>query len=376
MSASPPAPLVTIVVGTRDRHALLERALRSVLAQVDVPAGSIEIVVVDDAGAHPPTELVEALRRDLPPVVADLRLIVHERNAGRSATRNTGIAAARGEWIGILDDDDLLHPGHVATLLDAAGGEPNVIAFARAEQVIESPQLVELQRSEHDDGGEFREDILQLRNLFPIQTALVPRVLLERVGGLDTELEVGEDWDLWLRLARHATYRRVDRVTSEYRHRLGADNSMTHERAHHALAIDVVYARHPLDGRADADTLEPLRARIARDTRLQVDASWRYERTVLAVLPADADGAATLALIERIATAQDALGGAWQLVLGAPRTTPVMDLLAAVEGDLVIWWYPATGEPPSEAELRRRATGRRVEHDTSLDPNHVPGAAR
>jgi glycosyltransferase involved in cell wall biosynthesis len=124
--------LVTVVIPTRDRAPLLRCCLRSVVAQT-WPA--IEIVVVDDGSADDTSAMLAA---EFPQVQA----IRRSTSAGPGGARNIGVAHARGRWILFLDDDDLLHPEHVAALARSADGLPlKAVAFGR------------WRRFEHTDDG-------------------------------------------------------------------------------------------------------------------------------------------------------------------------------------------------------------------------------
>ncbi len=93
----PTGPLVSVVIPTCNRAALLTRAIQSVRQQT---YGNLEIIVVDDASTDDTRKIVGSL--------ADprIRYIRHDVNRGGAAARNTGIRAARGEYIAFLDDDD------------------------------------------------------------------------------------------------------------------------------------------------------------------------------------------------------------------------------------------------------------------------------
>lgn len=97
------APAVSVVIPTRNRSALLEEAVRSVLAQT-LPAH--EIIVVDDSSDP---EHLRAIR-----TIADSSDCIHihrlPSHSGVSAARNLGLDKATGDFILFLDDDDLLHP--------------------------------------------------------------------------------------------------------------------------------------------------------------------------------------------------------------------------------------------------------------------------
>ncbi len=104
-AASGPPPQVSVVIPTRERAALVERAVRSVLAQT---FDEFEIVVVIDG---PDPETKEALQQ-----LGDKRLrIVHlAEKVGGSEARNIGVRFARGKWIALLDDDDEWFPEKLA----------------------------------------------------------------------------------------------------------------------------------------------------------------------------------------------------------------------------------------------------------------------
>src|SRR5256885_12168137 len=114
-------PYFTVVTPTFERGHLLERALRSCVAQ---DFTDWEAIVVDDAS--PGACAVSA--SDAVGAIGDprVRLIRHEQNSGVCEARNTACRAARGRWLVFLDDDDELVPGALSLMHDAAeraGGE-------------------------------------------------------------------------------------------------------------------------------------------------------------------------------------------------------------------------------------------------------------
>jgi glycosyltransferase involved in cell wall biosynthesis len=90
-------PLVSIIIPTYQRPALLLRAVRSALAQ---SFSQIEVLVIVD-GPDNATEEVSATIND-----PRFRLISLPRRVGGSETRNTGVREAAGKWVAFLDDDD------------------------------------------------------------------------------------------------------------------------------------------------------------------------------------------------------------------------------------------------------------------------------
>ncbi len=203
----PDAPRVpvSVVIRTKNRPALLAEALASVAAQTHRP---VEAVVVNDGGADV-ADVVSSFAGRL-----DVRLVDLRPGRGRSAAANAGIAAAHGEWIGFLDDDDLLVPGGIAALVAAAGRDAcvpygRVDAYFRPQDA--PPRLFRV------FSRPFDADALLFENFIPFNACLIPTATLREIGGADERLECFEDWDLFLRLSDRLPFRHVEAQVAEYR---------------------------------------------------------------------------------------------------------------------------------------------------------------
>lgn len=124
-------PFFTVVITTYNRARIVRRCLDSCLSQA---FASFEVVVVDD-GSDDGT--VAALEREPDP---RLRVVVHETNRGINPARFSGAAAARGEWIVVVDSDDELLPGALERLHEIIAGLPPQVRVVRSRQ-------------QHDDGS-------------------------------------------------------------------------------------------------------------------------------------------------------------------------------------------------------------------------------
>src|SRR5258706_1541265 len=126
MSLSPPPdrapaalPFVSVVIPTRNRAHLLVTCLES-LSQQRYPADRFEIIVVDDGSLDATPEIVDRVAaRPLPAV-----RYLPQAQGGVNVARNAGIAAARGDPICFLDDDEDAPPGWLSALVDATGRHP------------------------------------------------------------------------------------------------------------------------------------------------------------------------------------------------------------------------------------------------------------
>lgn len=183
---------VSIIVPTRNRASLLRRALCGARTQT-LP--DMEIIVVDDASTD---GTVAMLASEFPTV----KVLHHGSSRGPSAARNSGVDAATGDWIFFHDDDDLMHPSHIADLLAATlDAPPNSLIAGRSrdfaivgdEVVLGPPVWTAAERSDTDTLIQFL-DPNGPRTI--THTAILwPRRLFDTVRW-DETLSFYEDFDL------------------------------------------------------------------------------------------------------------------------------------------------------------------------------------
>ncbi|MBU2960332.1 glycosyltransferase [Citreicella sp. C3M06] len=100
----------TIIIAAWCAEASLAHAVRSALAQNDV---SVEVIVIDDASP----DGTFALAQNLAAQDGRVRALRQSRNGGPAAARNAGLAAAQGRWVAVLDADDAMAPGRLASMI-------------------------------------------------------------------------------------------------------------------------------------------------------------------------------------------------------------------------------------------------------------------
>lgn len=110
------APALSVVIPTWNRCAVVAGAVESALAQAGV---DVEVLVVDDGSTDGTAEVLRARFGSDPRV-----RVLEQPNGGTARARNTGIAAARAPWIGLLDSDDRWEPGFARARLQALAAEP------------------------------------------------------------------------------------------------------------------------------------------------------------------------------------------------------------------------------------------------------------
>lgn len=113
-------PTVSIIVPVYQTGEYLHKCLDSILIQT---IGDLEVIVIDDGSTdESPAICDEYASRD------SRVYVIHQPNGGRSAARNTGVAHAKGKWIGFVDSDDWIEPDMYEVLLGAASARGAQIA--------------------------------------------------------------------------------------------------------------------------------------------------------------------------------------------------------------------------------------------------------
>jgi glycosyltransferase involved in cell wall biosynthesis len=200
-------PIVSVVIPTRSRPAWLQEAVESVLAQT---MADLEIVIVLNSAT---LEAAQTAKR----LGTDRRVEVIEMPAVTVAeARNTGMAAARAEWIAFLDDDDIWLPQKLEIQLAAARAVGAGIVTCNFVQFDHRGDIVPSGLAPRPPGLSFAEALV-LGNYVGGGSALIVKAAIARaVGGWDERISCC-DWDLWRRLSFDHEIHFVDQVLVRYR---------------------------------------------------------------------------------------------------------------------------------------------------------------
>ncbi len=210
--------MISIIIPTYNRRALLEKTLAGVFAQT---YEDYEVIVVDDGSTD---DTLEYLR-------SRLVIRISLPHLGKPAVaRNSGIAYAKGEFVAFLDSDDVWETTALEELLTALASAPDA-GFAFCDYTPAPAQA-----AQHGTDGGVRDDYPQVRAAVALPPAvqlrangdlwvitrgvpidifesllmtdflatgsvLIRREAVKAVGQFDTRLWIADDWDYWLRLA-------------------------------------------------------------------------------------------------------------------------------------------------------------------------------
>lgn len=187
----------SVVIPCFNQGKYLDDAIESALAQTHRP---LDIIVVNDGSTDDTSKVARKYK--------DRVTLIEQKNKGSAAARNTGVAAARGEYVVCLDADDKLHPDYLKRLVgidDVASC--HLIAFGSRLGAGWTPPRV------HPTFADFRKANQVICG------SLFRKEVWEAVGGFDEKMRDGyEDWDFWTRVAAKGfSFTVVPQVLFEYR---------------------------------------------------------------------------------------------------------------------------------------------------------------
>lgn len=240
------APLVSLIVPTRNRRARLRQAVASILAQT---YPRLEVLVINDGGQ----DVAPVLDRFGDPRVRGLRL---SRPGERCRARNLGLELARGAYIGYLDDDDRLDPEHIAVCV--AGLEKGAdVVYTAARRAVEERRgkRWRVTRRETAYAEPFDARRLLLENYIPILAVMHRASCLDKVAPFDPDVPRTEDWDFWIRLSREYPFVFLERETCEFSWR-DAGTSMSGRQEPFAWAALNMFYKYAKYFRNDAEVAQ------------------------------------------------------------------------------------------------------------------------
>lgn len=188
------APSLSVVIPAHNAARTIERALRSVLVQEILPP---EIIVVDDGSSDGTADLAAAFGNG---AVRVLRL---EQCGGAANARNRGIDAGRGELIAFLDADDEWCPGKLVRQIALLQANPAMDFVSCGSRLIapDGSDCGNLYPGRPPAWGRQAWRVLLAYNFIATPSVVVRRQALAAAGPFNTTLKVGEDQDMWIRLA-------------------------------------------------------------------------------------------------------------------------------------------------------------------------------
>jgi len=264
------APLVSVAIPAYNAQHTIAQTLESVLAQTHAP---LDIVVVDDGSTDGTWDVLQRYRQQV--------RLIRQDNAGIGAARNAGVQAARGDFIALLDADDLCRPERIAVQLRYLQTHPDVLlcssdfaAFDSSGPLAPSYCGVYYQRcsaarggvrARYPHAGRFAllpdeaarhagrnevavywgavyDELIQGNFIHP-PTVMFRREALQRAGAFDAQIKIICEWEWFVRVARAGAVAYLDLPLLDYRRSPTQISSTPHSALDSLAVAKAIYAR-------------------------------------------------------------------------------------------------------------------------------------
>lgn len=209
MSQAMHPPTVSVLMAVYNAEPYLAQAIASILAQT---YPDFELIAIDDGSSDRSLQILKTY------AAQDDRIRVFSReNRGIPKTRNELIAHAKGEFIAVMDADDVALRDRLAAQVQFLQTHPDVLWVGGAFELIDqgSRRITRIPLPEEDD--QIKRLLWQGQISFLHPTAMMRRAAVLEVGGYDEALPLAEDLDLWFKLAKRGKLANLPQAVVQYR---------------------------------------------------------------------------------------------------------------------------------------------------------------
>ncbi len=215
-------PFFSVIINSHNGEKYLAEALGSVLSQ---SFEDYEIILFDNASDDGTSELAKNYS-------SRVRYYFSGRKLDLGDARNKAIALSRGKFIAFLDSDDFWNPTKLAmqymAIKNYSGNRDLAICYTFADRLEESSGSItpfELGRKQGLQGDVYLDLLVDC--FIPMSSVVVSKRHLLKVGGFDDNLQIIEEWDVWLKLANKFDCALVpERLTTIRFHKLNASKDL------------------------------------------------------------------------------------------------------------------------------------------------------
>lgn len=248
-------PSFSVVIPLYNKKDSIRTSIGSVLEQT---FSAFELIVVNDGSTDGSAEWVSEIH--------DPRLrLLHQPNAGVSAARNRGIQEARNRFIAFLDADDFWEPEYLQEMADFIRSFPDAGMYGCAYDKVDNDAKRPV--NFYLPGG--YKGILQnyfkharKNHLFWSSAVVIRKDILDRVGFFDERMSIGEDLDLWFRIALDHKVAFYNKLLAHYN--TGAENRAIlkkHDFSRNMLCYTAKYIQREQENKDFADFINLFRIR-------------------------------------------------------------------------------------------------------------------
>jgi glycosyltransferase involved in cell wall biosynthesis len=200
--------LVSVIIPNYNYAKYLREAIDSVLAQT---YRNIEIIVVDDGSKDDSKKILESYGEKI--------TAIFQANQGVSAARNNGVAASKGEYVAFLDADDIWLARKIELQIEKFVNDKTLgLVHVGVEDIDAQGKVI----GTHLNGltGEVSHELLRFKLSVILgggSGIMIPRKILDEIGGFDLRLSTSADWDFFYRISSRYQIGFIDDLLLKYR---------------------------------------------------------------------------------------------------------------------------------------------------------------
>lgn len=206
---------ISVVIPTHNRAEGLLAALESLRRQT---YKDFTVIVVNDASSYDVSEVTGRFSS------LNLQLINNEQSLGGNASRNKGVAAASGDYIAFLDDDDEFFERKLECIKGVIESDQGVDIIYHPSEICMVAERFSYKSGTQgfDNGVELRKSLLMGNTIGGTSMVTVKKQSLTELGGFDVKLRSLQDYEMWLRLAvAQKKFYFLDVPLTKYNHHRG-----------------------------------------------------------------------------------------------------------------------------------------------------------
>lgn len=199
---------ISVVIPLYNKQNAIARTMESVFHQT---VTNFEVVVVDDGSKDNSLQVVQAIQNPR------LR-IIHKENGGVSSARNRGIKEAKGEFIALLDGDDLWEPTFLEEIVKMIDDFPKSAIWGVSIAFIKNGRLYKWNQGLGEGYRGYIENYFGTthNDLYCSSSVVIRREVFDKVGYFDERISSSEDLDMWYRIILHYPIAFYDKILVYY----------------------------------------------------------------------------------------------------------------------------------------------------------------
>lgn len=201
----------SVVIPLYNKAPYIEKAIQSVLAQTHK---EFELIIVDDGSTDNSFEIIQKYKSDKIHIIA-------QENQGVSSTRNNGVKVAKFDYIAFLDADDWWAPTFLENLKMLIEEFPKAGIYGSSYYKVKDGRQIPANIGVDNS---FNRGLINYYQVYaktlwmPLTSisVVIPKKVYQEVGGFNPQLKLGEDFDLWVRIAQKYPVAYVNKLLAYY----------------------------------------------------------------------------------------------------------------------------------------------------------------